>query len=168
MQTKTETNFDELTGEVFTNAEIPGESSIGVLKNIRLSRRVRNWLNYQDELIIHEVNTLPSLTIPDQTMTVKDIIDRHTRGLPFTNASTPVYNLDDEGKELMPVDWQRLDISERVERLEQAKAYTERLRKQLDDESKKQKEGGYAAGTAKEAVSPPDPKGDTAPDVSVS
>lgn len=154
MQTKTETNFDADTGEV--------------LEPVRLQRRVRNWLNYQDELIIHEVNTLPSLTIPDQTLSVKDILDRHTRGLPFTNASTPVYNLDDEGNELMPVDWQRLDISERVERLEQAKAYTERLRKQMDDESKKQKEGGYAAGTAQEAVSTSTSQVDTAPDVPVS
>lgn len=153
MQTKTETNFDAETGEV--------------IRFDRLQRRVRNWLNYQYELIIHEVNTLPSLTVPDQTLSVKDILERHTRGLPFTNFSTPVYNLDDEGNELMPVDWQRLDISERVERLEQAKAYTERLRKRMDDESKKQKEGGYAAGTAPEAVSAPTPEVDTIADVSL-
>lgn len=103
-------------------------------------KRVRNMLNYSAEIIIHEVNTLPSLTIPDQSMTVQTILDRHTRGLGLGNMTTPVYNLDDEGNELIQTDWQRLDISERVERLAQAKAYTDALRQKLsDDQSNKQK-----------------------------
>lgn len=139
MQTKTEI-FDSGTGEIIDSP-------------VRLQRRVRNWLNYQDELIIHEVNTQPSLTVPDQTMDVKTILDRHTRGLGLGNMTTPVYNLDEEGNELIPVDWQRLDISERHERLAQAKAYTARLRKNYDDAQKQKESGSGAAKQAQEAIS---------------
>lgn len=154
MQQKIET-FDAETGEVL----LPSPA--------RLQRRVRNWLNYQEELIIHEVNTLPSLTIPDKAYTVGEILEKFSRGISLGNMSTPVYNLDDEGNELIPVDWQRLDISEKHERLAQAKAYTEQLRKNMADEQEKEKERLRSAPRGQEAVSTSTPEVDTTPDVSL-
>lgn len=55
----------------------------------------------------HEENFLPSATIPDQSLTIKQILERHTRGIPTTSSYHPVYN----GEEPFP-DIHKLDISE--------------------------------------------------------
>lgn len=55
-----------------------------------------------------EFNNLPSRTIPDQTLSLRTLLDRHARGLPLSgNNLHPVYN----GEDYMP-DVRRLDISE--------------------------------------------------------
>lgn len=43
-----------------------------------------------------ERNHLPSLTIPDQSFTIKEILDRFARGLSFNGAKVPVYNGEEE------------------------------------------------------------------------
>lgn len=54
-----------------------------------------------------EVNLLPSLTIPDQTFTIKEILDRFARGLAFNGAKVPVYH----GEEELP-DTRRMDLAD--------------------------------------------------------
>lgn len=56
----------------------------------------------------------PSMTIPDQTMSIKDIMARFTRGLPIEGGKTPIYY----GEENDFPDMSRLDISERQEIIE--------------------------------------------------
>lgn len=59
-----------------------------------------------------EVNTLPSLTKPNQSLTVLQILDRHSRGIPVNVSSgMPVYY--GENFE-MPV-WEKLDMQERLD-----------------------------------------------------
>jgi hypothetical protein len=60
---------------------------------------------------IYEVNRKPSMTIPDQTMSIRTILDRHSRGLPIDGIKTPIY----EGEENDLPDWRRLDLAERQE-----------------------------------------------------
>lgn len=48
-----------------------------------------------------------SMTIPDQSMTVKEIMDRYARGLPVNGERSPVYH----GEEFVP-DLERMDLSE--------------------------------------------------------
>lgn len=79
-------------------------------------RNVKSSLNYDYTKEQYEVNTLPSMTIPDQTMSIRTIVDRYTRGLPVTGF-TPVY----EGEEYFP-DPKTLDLTERHELAEQYKA----------------------------------------------
>ena len=43
-----------------------------------------------------EVNNEPSLTVPDQTMSMRTILERHSRGLPFTDGKEPIYHGEDE------------------------------------------------------------------------
>ena len=52
----------------------------------------------------------PSLTIPDQTMSIKEILERYARGLPM-DGKVPIY----EGDEGDGIDPRRLDLSERAE-----------------------------------------------------
>lgn len=78
--------------------------------------KVKNWLNawmfkpYE----VGEVNVLPSETIPDQTMSMDEILNRFTTGLPWTGPGTmkPEYYGDEDAD--LP-DPRFLDLSEREE-----------------------------------------------------
>lgn len=84
---------------------------------------VTQWSN--DHRTIMEVNTKPSLTIPDQSMTIREILERYARGLPLGGQKVPIYNGEDDD---MP-DLERLDISEKHELFESVKDEIESLRK---------------------------------------
>lgn len=54
-----------------------------------------------------EVNTQPSLTIPDQTMSIRTILDRYAQGLPIQGEkASPFYDTDEisEGIDLRKMD----------------------------------------------------------------
>lgn len=88
-----------------------------------MMHKVKNSLNYDYQDQLGEVNTLPSMTIPDQTMSIRTIVDRYTRGLPIT-AFTPVY----EGEDFYMPDPKTLDLVERAELLERTKEEVESLK----------------------------------------
>ena len=79
---------------------------------------VKTMLNYTTFDRDDEVNTLPSLTIPEQNMSIRQIIDRYTRGLPISGF-TPIY---DEENDLPDI--RTLDL---VERQELAEKYKEEV-----------------------------------------
>lgn len=56
----------------------------------------------------YEKNTLPSCTIPDQTMSIKTILDRFSKGLPVAGQRVPMY---DEHNDLP--DPRTLDLADR-------------------------------------------------------
>lgn len=72
---------------------------------------------------------MPSLTVPDETMSVREILYRYARGLGFDQAKVPMY--EEEGFE-MP-DISQMDYSEVQEMLQQAKDDQVRLRSRLND-----------------------------------
>lgn len=47
-------------------------------------KKVINWFNYHENAYEGEKNFQPSQTIPDQTMSLPELIERFTRGLPIT------------------------------------------------------------------------------------
>lgn len=60
----------------------------------------------------YETNDLPSLTIPDQTMTIREILTRFSRGLPIEQ-KIPIYN-ESDSDEYFP-DPRYMDLAERQE-----------------------------------------------------
>lgn len=79
-----------------------------------------------------EVNNMPSMTIPDDTMSVAEIMERYARGLPIAGQKVPSYELSEEENEaLIPADWEKLDISERVEFMEDNAARIAAMQKEL-------------------------------------
>lgn len=88
------------------------------------------------ETIPEKKSSLPSLTIPDQTMTVRELIERHVRGLPLDGEKIPVYYGEDEE---MP-DIRRMDLSE-IQQLQQSTQQTidEANRAYQDRQEKKKK-----------------------------
>jgi hypothetical protein len=89
----------------------------------RYIMKVKNSLNYDYNQELGEVNYLPSMTIPDQTMTIRNIVDRYTRGLPVTGFN-PVY----DGEDYYIPDPRTLDLVERQEMAEQIKQEVESLK----------------------------------------
>jgi hypothetical protein len=78
--------------------------------------KFRNHYNQKNFTTDHEVNTQPSLTIPDQSMTVKEIMERYARGLNVGGEKVPVY----EGEDPSP-NFGTMDLAERQEIVEQMK-----------------------------------------------
>lgn len=88
----------------------------------------RNQYNNREFERDNEKFTLPSMTIPDQSMSIKEILERYARGLPM-DGKVPIY----EGEDGDGIDPRRLDLAER-EHLK--KVYTEELeeiKKQLGE-----------------------------------
>jgi hypothetical protein len=84
-----------------------------------------------------EVNDLPSLTVPDQTMSVKEILERYARGLPLgAGERVPMYDEEDD----LP-DPRTLDLVDRQELSEQFKSEIEYVRAQQEEARKKEAEG---------------------------
>jgi len=72
--------------------------------------KIRNQYNGKTFPSDGEKNFGPSQTVPDQTMSIKEILDRYARGLPM-DGKVPIY----EGEDGDGIDPRRLDLSERAE-----------------------------------------------------
>jgi len=87
--------------------------------------RNKNWKG--------EKNTMPSLTKPDQSLTVQQILDRFASGRPVGGGYEEVYY----GGEDDPPHWERMDYAER-------QSYRENVQDELDkvkkDHAQKQRE----------------------------
>lgn len=57
--------------------------------------------------------TQPSKTIPDQTMSIPELIRRYAQGLPLGAPKVPMYEEDPEQDLLGGVNWNTLDLSEK-------------------------------------------------------
>jgi hypothetical protein len=68
-------------------------------------------MNYNSFQKNYKIFTQPSMTIPDQTMSIRTILDRHSRGLPIDGIKVPIW----DGEENDLPDWRRLDLAERQE-----------------------------------------------------
>lgn len=64
-----------------------------------------------------EKNTLPSLTVPDQTMSIKEIMRRFAQGLPMEGEKVPVY----DGEENDLPDSRTMDLADIQEMRERIK-----------------------------------------------
>lgn len=78
---------------------------------------------YRRHKTIEEVNNLPSETVPDQSMGVKEIMDRYAKGLPISGQRVPIYEGDTEFPDVKHMDLAEIqELQERTaEELEQIK-----------------------------------------------
>lgn len=90
--------------------------------------RIKTHLTYTADDQQREKNTLPSKTIPDQTMSVQEIMDRFARGLPLDGAKVALYH--EEGEDVP--DLERMDLSEKHELLEAARREVQEQREKLN------------------------------------
>lgn len=85
--------------------------------------KVRNSLNYNPAEYAGEKNYEPSMTVPDDALTVKEILTRYAKGLPLGGRKAELWEGEDDN--LDGIDPKRLDYAEREELEER---YTEELK----------------------------------------
>ena len=85
-----------------------------------------------------EYNYQPSLTVPDQTLSIREIMDKYRRGIPLPAGKEPVY--DGEDAPFNEDDLKKMDISERQELLEQSKIDVQELQEKAQRENKEAQE----------------------------
>lgn len=103
--------------------------------------KVRNNWNSKEFPTDHEVNDLPSETVPDQALSVKTILERYARGIPLTETGrVPIWYTDQElqeNKEIEDIpDLERLDLSERMDILEAQKQKVKDMQVSLQRQEK--------------------------------
>lgn len=74
-----------------------------------MSYLFNTWLNFREEERTEEFNTLPSETQPDEVLTVREMLERHVRGLPVSGSEQGVYLPEEVG--YIP-DYRTLDLTE--------------------------------------------------------
>lgn len=97
--------------------------------------RVRHQHNYVAKEARREINTKPGLTVPDQTMSIKEIMERFARGIPMDNvAKIPIY----DGEENQLPDIRTLDLSEVQQLTEEARALGTKFRERREAQERDQ------------------------------
>jgi hypothetical protein len=104
--------------------------------------KVKNSLNAHTFAKNYETNHEPSKTIPDQSMSLRTLLQRHAMGMPLSTR-VPIYEGDDSD----PIDPRRLDISERHEL---AELYRQEL-KEIQERLPKKKQAKPKTGEVSEA-----------------
>lgn len=115
------------------------------------NQKVRNWLNFDEsDLSFEPENKLPSMTVPDLSLTVPEIYERMQMGLPPEGERVPIY---DEGQPYPNIS--KMDLTERqqftkhyeemINQLLTPKQATEEAQKlvQIDKDEKKVTEEAY-------------------------
>jgi len=82
-----------------------------------------------------EKPTGPGMAVPDQSMTVQEILSRYARGLPLGGQRVPLYE-DDEIAGMADVS--KMDLADRQEYFENANAEISRIKTQFNENVKKQ------------------------------
>lgn len=97
-------------------------------------KKVLNMLNVTESK--GQVNNQPSLTIPDQSMTLRELLVRYAKGLPLADAKTPIW----EGEEGFDINPERLDLAEIEELAEKAREELKSINQRVKESVKKAKE----------------------------
>jgi len=104
--------------------------------------RFKSWYNQTEFPSKHETPSGPSMTVPDQTMSVAEMIRRHANGLPFEGVKVPIYEGDtDPLNGINPKTLDMVDLQElRDDAIERNKAKLNKAqeRKKADAEAKRQ------------------------------
>lgn len=64
----------------------------------------------------YEVNIKPSLTVPDQSMTIEQILKKNQSGIDVTGYKIPIFHGEDDQ---FSIDMKKLDLSEQMELIQE-------------------------------------------------
>lgn len=97
--------------------------------------RIKNYLNRDTFPKNYKHFTMPSETIPDQSLTIRQILDRYARGLPL-DAKQPLWDHNADIDDVLP-DPRTLDLAERQDFVIQAKAELDEVKAKIAEKRKK-------------------------------
>lgn len=120
-----------------------------LLPTAKIAWRFKTNYNANEFRKSYEVNNAPSETVPDQTMTIAQIVERYARGLSYQDYKTPIF--DGEDDILEGVDFKSLDLSEKHDFVDSRRQELRDLTEEITSKSKKQ--------VSKETEKPPTQEG---------
>ena len=95
--------------------------------------QIKNYLNRDSFPKKYKEFTMPSETVPDQSLTMRQILDRYARGLPL-DVKTPIWEEDDELNPLPDV--RTLDLTEKQDMLQSAKDELNAIKQKMAEKRK--------------------------------
>ena len=95
---------------------------------------IKNYLNRDSFPKKYKAFTMPSETVPDQSLTMRQILDRYARGLPL-DVKTPIWEEDDELNPLPDV--RTLDLTEKHDMLKSAQDELNAIKTKMAEKRKK-------------------------------
>lgn len=99
-------------------------------RTLRITIRSSSNFSLGDSIFDMEIPQGVSMTVPDQTLSLRELIDRYTRGVPV-RTHQPVYNGDED----LP-DFERLDLVDLDEARHFNKIHAQKLKEQLNEENR--------------------------------
>lgn len=103
----------------------------------------KTWETAKETKAIGEINLLSSMTVPDMTMTMREIIDRFGRGLtsPGAGEKIPIYqyNEKEDPDYNFPANFEKMDISEKFESLRIVKEKINNMQKKRAEEHQEER-----------------------------
>lgn len=72
--------------------------------------KVYNPMNYSEKPKRKKIFTQPSLAVPDQSMTMREIFDRFAKGLPISGGFMPIYDEENISNGINPKSLDLVDI----------------------------------------------------------
>lgn len=98
-----------------------------------MNYKIKTPANFSQDDITPEKNSLPSMTIPGQAMSIKEIMRRFQSGLPIEGARVPMYYEDDNGNPMDIPDMKKLDLSERFDLIDENRDRINKLKSELEN-----------------------------------
>lgn len=86
-----------------------------------MSVKIKTQYNKKQFNEVHEINDMPSMTIPDQAMSIPEMIKRYASGLPLGGARVPFYEENPEDDLLGGRPFASFDLSEQNDIIRNAK-----------------------------------------------
>lgn len=115
--------------------------------------KVRTMYNRTLRDQVLELNTMPSETIPDQSMSVEEIVRRFASGMPL-NGGEPLFADDDDSEDLDSVEGYNLatlDLSELAELKQKAEKFMVEFKAKADLKAKEERQAKHDAEIASKA-----------------
>jgi hypothetical protein len=112
--------------------------------------KIRNAMNYKEFKQQGEVNNQPSKTVPDQTMSIREILTRYAHGLPIDSGKVPIY----EGEDFHP-DPSKMDLVDRQEYMESVKEELNEIKKKYKPKNKAKNEDSNKNETSEISTNTP-------------
>lgn len=110
------------------------------MKNLNKNEKTICYSLFSPHPVDVEVSNKPSETVPDQTMSIQEILLRHTRGQRIPDTMLGYYDDETDPMGLDGVDFNSLDLSEKYELIEAHSRKVKTMRKDHDEHVRTSKE----------------------------
>lgn len=122
------------TDATLVQAQVLPSTPFQTMYNRQIFRDEIQMANTEDSkrLSYGEYNDGKSETVPDQSLTVGEIVYRFSRGLPLTSRNGE-YDPENDDEIILPPNWTKMDISERMDFLAEKRDEVQEISKRYND-----------------------------------